>query len=665
MDQGKLSQILYNIASSEYDIFGLINVYEDSFEMLHDKSQLLNMSKFQTYHSAFQYIQNMIISDLQKEVYENTFGLDVLKNVKAETDATPVTIYIQFKTGKLSPVQWFAITRYNISSVLEKNGFFMYVARPASVEKELNLENNAMRTILNSHFEFMIGGSIEVDSIKYFKDSFLDSPLSAIKEQTYSGFIDQMLPNIHPDDVEEFYEHANPENIYEQLSNDHFIDFYTRYRYEESYYWYHIFIYKFVDNLNSNTHFLFVVYNSTAQKESEQRHYDELHWALQRTEQANHAQKEFISNISHEIRTPLNGIQTMVSLLLQEKELSNATVKKYAKIIQELGNQLLQIVNATLDFSNLSSDTFVYTEDEYNVIDLLKNLQKFVDKRKTGNVTFSFDVTEILPSTLYGDEAHLEQAIINVIDNAFKYTSSGNVSVDINWESEYPGEGIIQIDVADTGIGIPEEQSEKIFEIFTQAEHKERMQHNGIGMGLPITKLILEHMGGSITFDSEPGIGTTFHITIPQTVLNDQPFGTLLENEEYLYSTQQDFISGKQFLVVDDSKMNLEVMQVVLEELGASSTLCENAKDAIHLLEEGNHYDVIFMDHFMPEMTGIEATHHIRNMDSDYCKKVPIIAFTANAVSNAKKMYQREGMNDILLKPLDIKKISKVLKKWL
>lgn len=665
MDQGKLSQILYNIASSEYDIFGLINVYEDSFEMLHDKRKHPNMQICQTYQNVFQNIKNMIFNDVQKEIFENTFGIEVLKNIDAKTDTASVTIYLQFRTKNSVPIQWFAITRHNVSSILQKDGFFIYVARPATVEKELNLEIDAMRTVLNSHFEFVMGGSIEADIIKFFKDSFLDSPLSAIQETTYTGFISQMLPNIHPDDYDEFYEQTNPENVYEQLNNNRFIDLNTRYYSDGFYNWFHILIYKFGENLNANTHFLFVVYNSTVEKEVEQRHYDELHWALERTEQANRVQNEFISNISHEIRTPLNGIQSIVSLLLQEKELSPATIKKYAKIIQESGNQLLQIVNATLDFSSLSSDTFVYTENEYNVIDLLKNLQKFVDNRKTGNITFAFDATELLPSTLYGDEVHLEQAIINVIDNAFKYTSVGNVSVDINWESEFPGEGIIQIDVSDTGIGIPPEQSENIFEIFTQAERKEHMQHAGIGMGLPITKLIIEHMGGTITFDSEPGVGTTFHIAVPQTVLNDQPFGTLLENEEYLYSTQQDFISGKQFLVVDDSKMNLEVMQVVLEELGATSTLCESAKDAIKLLESGNEYDVIFMDHFMPEMNGIEATHYIRNMDSDYCKNVPIIAFTANAVSNARKMYQREGLNDILLKPLDIKKISKVLKKWL
>lgn len=665
MEQDKLSQILYNIANSEYDIFGLINAAEDSFEMLHDKRHNPHMSQTTVYHSVYEYIKSIIISDIQQQIYANTFGLDALKTISSEHDTKPVTIYIQFKTHTHSPVEWFAITRYNVSAILEKDGVFMYVARPASVERELNLENDAMRTALDSHFEFMLGGSIEVDAIKYFKGSFEKSPLASIKETTYSGFLDQVMPNVHPEDIEEFYNQANPENVYERLNNNENIDLYFRYLCDDKYRWYHASIYRFNDNLNSNTHFLFIVYDATVQREKDLRHYEELHWALERAEQSNSAQNEFISNISHEIRTPLNGIQTMTGLLLQTKELSPAAIKRYAKIIQESGEQLLHIVNSTLDFANLSSNSFVFTEDEYNVINLLNNLQRYVDGKKTRNIDFAFHANEILPSTLYGDVIHLEQAIVNVIDNAFKYTPSGSVSVEINWESEYPGEGIIQIDVSDTGIGISPEHADAVFEVFRQGEHKDHMKHDGIGMGLPITKLILGHMGGSITFESEPGVGTTFHIVVPQTVLNDQPFGTLLENEEDLYSNQGNFISGKQFLVIDDSRMNLEVMQIILGELGADSTLCNSAQDAIDLLEAGNQYDVIFMDHFMPEMNGIEATHHIRNMASDYCKKVPIIAFTANAVNNAKKMYQEEGMNDLLLKPLDIKKLKKVLKKWI
>lgn len=665
MGQDKLSHILYNIATFEYDILGLIHVETDSFEVLHNKTNILITNTYTTYQTIYESIYNHIVNDTQKKLYQKTFSPQNLKKAAYEHQTEPVTIYIQFVVGKEQHIEWFAITRYHLASVSDDDTTFMYQARPASREKEINLEKDALYTVLNNNFDFLMTGSTETNHIKYFHNSIKNSPLSQITASTYTGFIDEMLCHVHPDDMEEFYNQVNPDNVYEQLHQGQYISLYINYSHHGKYLWYHIAIYPFHTYLDTNTHFIFMVYDATAQKEKDLRHSNELHWALERAEEANSIQNEFISNISHEIRTPLNGIQAVASLLLQEKTLTPSAIKKYAKIIQESGEQLLHVVNSTLDFSNLSSESFVYTEDEYNIVHLLKRLQKFVDTKKKKTVAFSLHAAELLPATLYGDEPHLEQAIINVIDNAFQYTSSGTVLVEINWESEFSGEGILHIDVSDTGIGISPEDAQNIFQTFRQTERKEHRKHCGIGMGLPITKLIIEHMGGSITFESKPGVGTTFHIAVPQTVLDDQPFGTLLENENVLYSADDDFIQGKHFLVVDDSRMNLEVMQVVLEEWGATLTLCESAREAIALLEAGKQYGIIFIDHFMPDINGIEATHIIRNMDSLYCQNVPIIAFTSNIVSNAKRMYQNEGMNDLLAKPLDIRKLKRLLQKWL
>lgn len=656
---------LLRILDSKYDLMGLIDVNNNVFEILHKSNETWNLKKFDTYSSVYQLILDTMIEGKQREHFISLFSLECLKeHIKQNKDLTrecEVNCHIQ------GHQEWLYLKGYDMSDVKGYEGIILLEARTVSHEKNNQSEFAAYQTAVQQTYEYIMGVNAETNSCKcLYRSNEQEYPIDKAFT-SYEDFINMSLPDVNPEDAITYFDSIQLDYVREELADKHAFFIQVRFSVRGEYRWFEICICRFstMEETSGSLSFLFLIRDIHEQKELEQKQHDKISWALQEAEKANRTQREFMANISHEIRTPLNAVRGMSDLMLSEKEITMNNVHKYSQIIKDSSTYLLKIIDDLLDFSTLSSGNFVFNEESYETNALLKDILKTIATKKTKMVNFSIETDEMLPVSLYGDVTHLKRAIINIIDNAFKYTISGEVILKVTWEDSGMGDGILHITVSDTGIGIKKDKEDEIFDLFTRVEKKSASKTDGLGMGLPIAKLLIQHMGGELSFESEYKKGSTFYIKVPQTVLDAKPFGTILEHEDELYNDLPSNITGKSFLVVDDNEMNQEVMQVILEEMGATVTSCMSGKDAISVLSHGNKFDLIFMDHFMPGLDGIETTTHIRKMDNDYCRHVPIIAFTANAVSGAKAMYLNNGMNDVLLKPIDIKGLKRIFRKWL
>ncbi len=385
-------------------------------------------------------------------------------------------------------------------------------------------------------------------------------------------------------------------------------------------------------------------------------------------EKAEHAalvKSAFLANMSHEIRTPMNAILGMAEMALQgdlgEEE------QEYIEQIKMASMSLLTIINDILDFSKVESGKMEIVEADYDLQTLIKDLRHIVSgKVNDKKLDFIVDVNPMTPRGLRGDEIRLKQVLINLVNNAVKFTEKGNVCLSVDYE-DVEGGILLKVSVTDTGIGIREEDLARIFNAFEQSDTFRNRKKEGSGLGLAISKQLLTLMGGSIQVESVYQEGSRFYFEVPQQVVDDVPCGQVLE-ERKKTGKKEEYANFKapnaKVLIVDDNLVNRKVAAGLMKPFNMQLTLAKSGQEAIDLLKE-ERYHIIFMDHMMPEMDGVETTHIIREMDGDYYKNVPIIALTANAVNGAKEMFLEEGMNDFIAKPISIRELSEKILDWL
>ena len=382
-------------------------------------------------------------------------------------------------------------------------------------------------------------------------------------------------------------------------------------------------------------------------------------------EAASNSKSAFLANMSHEIRTPMNAIIGMSDLM----PTSNLTVlqKGYFEDIKKMSKSLLQIINDILDFSKIEAGRLDLISVHYNFWSLFDNIcsmSKIIAVNK--NINFEYEMSQNVPQILYGDEVRVRQVITNVINNAVKYTMHGCVNVTAAWSTDgrESGKGILLISVKDTGIGIREEDRAELFQAFHQLDARKNRSIVGTGLGLAITNELLRLMNGSIDFESVYGKGTTFNIRLPSGT------GDKMQVEES--DTALHFVSVKpgksvQVLVVDDIMVNLSVAQGFLSKHNIRADLAGSGAEAVAMARK-KRYDLIFMDHLMPDMDGLEATTLIRSSEgaiAKWNKTVPIVALSANAVSGAKESFLKAGMDDFISKPIESRTMNAILSKYL
>jgi signal transduction histidine kinase/CheY-like chemotaxis protein len=403
----------------------------------------------------------------------------------------------------------------------------------------------------------------------------------------------------------------------------------------------------------------------------------ELERQTEVAQSASRAKSDFLARMSHEIRTPLNAV-----LGLSEVELQGSLPDKTRINLEKIyhsGSHLLKIVNDILDISKIESGNFEIIPAEYELYGVINDtIQINIVRIGIKPVEFKLELDETIPSKLYGDELRIKQVLNNLLSNAFKYTAEGKVRLDINWEKQ-ENTALLDFVVEDTGRGIKEEDLKRLFSEYTQFEAAANRRIEGTGLGLSITKGLVERMGGSITVESEHGRGSVFRVTLPQGIRDERPIGgeavEHLRNfrffEDRSRSRGNTFIRsympyGK-VLVVDDLETNLDVMKGLLMPYGLRVDTAISGRETVACVKaEKVRYDLIFMDHMMPEMDGIEAVRIIRNeIASPYARQVAIVAVTANAVAGNRDMFLDSGFTDFISKPIDIKQLDMVLNRWI
>ncbi len=390
---------------------------------------------------------------------------------------------------------------------------------------------------------------------------------------------------------------------------------------------------------------------------------------------ASSAKSIFLANMSHEIRTPINGILGMNSIIL--KELGNGELKEYARNVQSAGQSLLSIVNDVLDISKIESGKMVLVPSEYDLFNVLSDCFNIIAPKATAkNLRFTVECDPEIPAGLWGDEVRIRQIMNNLLSNAVKYTEYGGVSLSVGYDSMPSGNGVnaensvmLKIVVKDTGIGIRAEDLDSIFGAFQRVDQKRNRNIEGTGLGLSLAKQLVTMCGGDITVRSHYGEGSTFIVSIPQVVLNAEPLGDFASRYKRAAAAEnlkeETFLApDARILVVDDVSMNLKVFCGLLKDTKVKIDTAMNGAQCLELVQS-RHYDLIFLDHMMPVMDGLETYERMKELGDYANKNTPVVMLTANAIVGAKESYLKSGFADYLSKPIKEWDLIRMLKRYL
>ncbi len=391
----------------------------------------------------------------------------------------------------------------------------------------------------------------------------------------------------------------------------------------------------------------------------------ELEESKKKAQEANRAKSLFLANMSHEIRTPINSVIGMNEMILRES--GEQETRSYALNARRSAKMLLGLINDILDFSKIETGKMELTPVNYTTAEVISDVVKMnISRANDKGLTLKLDVDPNLPSELYGDDVRLRQIISNLLTNAIKYTKEGTVTISVGGSVSEDGVLAMSVCVSDTGIGIKPEDIEKLFDAFQRIDNSVTRRIEGTGLGLNITMKLLMLMDSKLEVKSEYGKGSEFFFTVNQKIVDSTPMGTLEINaenaDEFTYSASFAAPDAK-VLMVDDNDMNRVVFRSLLKQTKVQVYEAASGYECLSLVEK-EHFDIIFLDHMMPGMDGIETFHRIKEGEN-LCKDVPVIMLTANAVSGVREAYLEEGFTNFLSKPISPSQLEKMTKSYL
>ena len=388
-----------------------------------------------------------------------------------------------------------------------------------------------------------------------------------------------------------------------------------------------------------------------------------------RADSASKAKSDFLASVSHEIRTPLNAISGFSELMLSREELDSES-RRFATGIKGAADNLLAIISGILDFSKIESGKVEILHERFRLSDMVSDLYRMTvmsvrDKGLDYNVRFDGRV----PDGLVGDEQRIKQVLLNLISNAVKFTGEGSVDLTMSfiWDDDRRG-GVFHASVRDTGAGIGEDEMNVIFDSFQYADNARNKSTKGVGLGLTICRDLLHMMKGEITCESTYGEGSVFDITVPVEVYDE----TDAEFSEGFSEAKEEDVFRLPFicprakvLIVDDNKVNLDVAKGLIGQYHPQITTAMSGDEALNIYFSEHDFDIIFMDHMMPKMDGIECVNHLRRLNVEGAADVPVVALTANAVKGARKLFLSSGMDDYIAKPVKLTALAEVMARWI
>ncbi|MDD7640872.1 MAG: cache domain-containing protein [bacterium] len=382
--------------------------------------------------------------------------------------------------------------------------------------------------------------------------------------------------------------------------------------------------------------------------------------------QATQAKSQFLAQMSHEIRTPINAVLGMNEMILRESE--DEDICEYAENIQSAGKTLLALINSILDFSKIEDGKMEIIPVQYDTLDLISDLINMIsDKAEKKDLLLDLQIDEKLPYTLYGDDVRVRQIIVNLLTNAVKYTKEGKVTLVIQRQdvAENPEDILLHVEVIDTGIGIRKEDMGRLFESFQRLDEEKNHNVEGTGLGISIVQSLLKMMGSSLEVESEYGKGSRFFFDLKQRVVDQTPIGNNVHQRDKLRKEKRGYLCAPdaEILIVDDNEMNLKVAVGLLKRSEIKVDTALSGMESIRMVEN-KQYDIIFMDHMMPEMDGVEAMKALKESGS-LPINTKIIVMTANAIAGAKEQYLAEGFDDYLSKPIAAEELEKTLAEYL
>lgn len=539
---------------------------------------------------------------------------------------------------------------------------------PRTIVKD-SIEHLKMDTIQETYLFSMLV-NLSTDECMNSNTTELSSDNQVYQKFRYSEWRNTIVNLFHEADHATFMKISDPEYIIQKLTEkQRFIYEIEMKNLQGVFIWVKLIFHRIVGFSRENPVFAYTVVDIDQDMKRLLAQNNILKASIEQNEKlkvANQEKNTFISTVSHELRTPLNAIIGMSEVILRE-DLNN-TIKKNLHIIHSASKGLLTIINDLLDLSKIEAGKIEIVKENYHILSIVNDVCAMIKSRnEEKKLDLHFNISETLPSVLHGDFIRIKQVMVNLANNAIKYTDEGSVTISLAAVSLNDGYVKLIYSVEDTGQGIRKEDLPKLFIKYNQLNVQANHHKEGTGLGLSIAKSMIELMGGAIGVESEYGVGSKFYFELPQEVINEKPAGRLedysyeeqMNNQQYLFRAP-----NVRILIVDDNEINLIVAENLLSILELQIDTADNYSKVMSYINK-NKYDLIFMDNYMPEVDGIELTGKIRALENNLNQNVPIIALTADAMTGTREKIIAAGMNDCVHKPIEMDKICNVIRNHL